>query len=422
MRLDPDHELSAAAVEAIRRALPRPARPGVEDRELLRMALGIADGESRLRCAAALLDSPAVRGRLAEIRRRLGEALAEVREGRSELLVLRCADEASRIARTLAEGRWSEASSRLAGGLPDLRAGWSLADGLGMHGAVETLARSLLRPLMELGEREAFSDLLGAGYRASAALPSPDLRQWLLSYEGADASYRGDSAGARKAWNARLDEARERGDRVREAASILDLAEQAQSDGDHDEARAHLAAAEPVVARIGRPDYRATILASRALMSLREGDVAAAADLSRGALAALDGTDGADVGLFVRLTAARALAASQRRAEAVRALADVLERCVEAGRPVDAASCLATLSELLEREGLVGLARRALALAAGIGRALGSRRLASTEAQLAAFAGRHPGEGPEPPGDWVDGSAAIVDELRDFRESPALAR
>lgn len=416
----PEPGLSAAALDLARDLVPPRGLPDdVDDPTLLRLALGIADGAAREACARALLARPSTRARLARVRAFLAAGLAE--EGWAERMVLAGTDAARSVERLLAEGRWADASGLLGRELPTVRDAWIRAQGLRMWDGVETIARAVLRPLLELGERAAFDDLLATAHAAAAALPSHVLRQWLLGYEGAAAAYRGDSDGARAAWAARAEECRWQGHAVGEADALLDLAALAHSDGRPAEAWSLLAEGEAAAGRTGRADYVATALSVRADLLMGEGLADEASRVARDALDGLAGSDGADVGLYVRMTCARTLARARRPEAATEAFADVLERCVESGRPFDAGLALAGLSPLAEAAGRVELAGRCLALAASIGRSLGSRRLEANERLLAEFRSRHPDWVAEAPSAWEGEARSLAAEVRGLSASPSIA-
>ena len=71
MRLDPNHDLAPATIEAMRDLFVVPEIPKVDDADLLRLAMGIADEETRRACTKAMVASPAVRERLVRMRARL---------------------------------------------------------------------------------------------------------------------------------------------------------------------------------------------------------------------------------------------------------------------------------------------------------------------------------------------------------------
>ena len=377
MTLDPDKTLAPTTVEAMRLAAPERPKAEVDDPALLRLALGAADAETRLRCAQAILTSPTTRARLLNLRK-------------DHDFILRDVEKARQIDRILAEGRWTDGSALLERELPDLRAAWTRADALGMHDAVETFVFALLSPFMESGNVDDFASLVAVGHRAAEATGNVKLESRCLAYEGVVAAVKGDHERAKERWTRRLELNRRAGRLAPEADALIDLAGQAVDEGDFETARARLAEAVPVVAASGNAELAATLEAMFARESLRVGDLAAAKLHAERALATQTGAQGLDVNLFIRVSAAKIFTRCGEARLGIELFADTLTQCVEGGKPRQAAHALAALSDVLGAEGRIALAARCLAVAATIHRQVGTRHIEASRKRLDTLLGENP--------------------------------
>ncbi len=470
MKLDPDKNLAPSTVEALRLAAPRPASAEIDDPALLRLALGAADAETRQRCAQALLASPASRTRLLGLRADHGGPSPEDRadlgrlavfpgpfgpedaqavfpdafatspfsrfakrgwlgsgfsltpearawatppdEGWLPRFVRHYAEKARRIDRVLAEGRWIDGSALLADELPNLRAAWVYADAHGLYEEAETFVFALLSPFMESGSLDDFASLAAVGHRAAEATGNVKLESRCLSYEGVVAAVIGDGERAKERWTRRLELNRREGRLHVVADALMDLAGQAQEEGDFETANALFAEAVPVVAASGNAELAATLEAAFARESLRVGDLVAAKAHAEKALASQTGASGLDMNDFIRASAARIFAWCGEARRAIDLFADILTQCVEGGKARPAANSLTALSDVLRAEGRIALAALCLAVAAGIHCQIGTRHIESSGKRLEAFLEENPDLSPPTcQGEWVHATLAIVEEI-----------
>lgn len=390
---------------------PTPPEPA-SVASLVRLALGRLEGEDLDACARSLLFSPTTRERLRGIR-------AEIGGGEGTGLVRRTVEDGLDAARgadrTLAEGRWQEGTAAVHDALPTLVAAWWAAPAVGQPEAVGTIARALLSVLMDMGERWAFGSLTEAALATADRTGDARLRVYVLGFRGAEAAHRGDTVTAAAFWRERVALARRTRHHAAEADALMDLSGLPRDAGDLEGCRRLLDEAAAPVAAAGRADLAATLLSNRALLALEEGCLEDAAVLARHAAGTLDGAQGALVGLFVRMAAARTLSASGHGSESMEATLDVVERCVEAGRSVGAAYALWDLADLLAREGLPKLAPRALAVSVAGLRLLGARRLPEAQARLAVAEASQGPAAEVAPDRWSVEAARLVAEIREFR-------
>lgn len=331
------------------------------------------------------------------------------------------ADRAAWIDRMASEGCWSAAGEVLWRDIPNLRAAWNRADALAAWSTVEAFTRALVVPLSEGGAWDDLADLIAAGHRAARALDSTRLRAWLLSLEGVAAARVGKRSRARNLWTRRLRLARRLGNHAVEADTLIDLANLAREDGDHESGDALLQEAAPAVAASGRADLAATLWTVHGKERLRVGDVEGAATYAERALRELTGVEGINVGLYVRVYAAATLRRCGRLRSASDAMLDVLSLSVEGGSGVNAAIVLTEIAEIVEGHGRIELADRCLELALEIHRGIGTRHVEAAGIRLDSFRechrlGLRPESALRRKGSWEKEAEAIAAEVASFRD------